>query len=163
MGKYLVRFSMMALLGSVFLFSTSMAQAKTLRYDLIFVLEVVLDKMGKQFDPQKPLPDVFFESQIPLRQFQDAVEPQWGMRPDFVLNAYIVTLNEIYLLDDPTYYKKTNRYIEDSLVHELVHYVQVMYSNASLADGGDYLELQAVEIQTWFRETYLRESTVSAL
>src|SRR5262245_54477953 len=68
----------------------------TLRYTPQFVLEKVLERKGREFDPSKPVPVIHFASQTPLGEFQDAIEPQWGFRPDVITNAYAVAANGIY-------------------------------------------------------------------
>lgn len=127
-----------------------------LEHNPLCTLQAVLDHMGYTLDPSKSVPPVYLGSQIPLKQFQDAVESQWGFRPNAVLNVYVADRNEIYLLDDAEYYRKVNRFVDDSLAHEFAHYVQVMYKNASLNGNSDYLETEAVQVQTWFRETFMK-------
>jgi len=107
--------------------------------------------MGITLRAEVPLPPVFVASETPLQQFQDAIEAQWGFRPDLIANAYAARTNEIYLLDSAAYYRKHGRFIDDSLAHELVHYLQVRYQNADIRDG-EWLEADAVMVQTWFRE-----------
>lgn len=126
---------------------------RTLRFEPRCILDTVMKRKNLAPRPAVPFPAIFFASQIPVEQFDDAVEPQWGFRPGQVLNAYIARLNEVYLVDDAEYYDKTGRFVDDSLAHELVHYLQVTYQNADLAD--ESLEPEAVDIQTWFRETFL--------
>lgn len=138
----------------VFILCPLMGLAKTaeLKYTPEFILARILEKKHLTFDPQKTSPKVLFASQVTLKQFQDDVEAQWNFRPDVVTNVYVVKQNKIYLLDDAAYYEKTGRCIDDSLAHELTHYVQVVYQNWDLAD--ESLEWDAVDMQTWFRETY---------
>ncbi|MBC7742278.1 MAG: hypothetical protein H7061_08775 [Bdellovibrionaceae bacterium] len=118
------------------------------------ILAEVLKKKNLELRPQLPLPKLNLQSQTSLKKFQDDIEPQWNMRPDVFTNAYAFKTNQIFLMDQAAYYKKTNRCIDDSLAHELMHYVQVMYQNADLAD--ESLESEAVDIQTWFRETHCK-------
>jgi len=102
-----------------------------------------------------PEPSIHFESECSLEQFQDAVEPQWGFRPERISNVYIFDKNEIYLVDEVEYYGRLNRYMDDSLAHEFVHFLQVKYQGVDqMAD--DSLEADAVSVQTWFRDTYLK-------
>ena len=91
-------------------------------------------------------------SATPLRRFQDAIAAQWGFRPRLFANAYAVASNEIYLIDEPSYYARLKRTPDDSLAHEFAHYLQVHYFNADLADLS--CELEAIAIQTWFREAH---------
>lgn len=123
-----------------------------LKFTPDFILDQVLSYKNHVRDPQIALPKIYFASQIPLKQFQDAVEPQWGMRPDVVSNVFVFAKNEIYLSDDKKYYDKLGRYLDDSLAHELTHYYQYFYQHYDLND--DFLELDAVEVQNWFREKF---------
>jgi hypothetical protein len=52
------------------------------------------------------------------------------------------------------YDSQHHRFIDDSLAHELTHYVQVKYQGWVLDGMDDSIELNAIEVQTWFRETY---------
>lgn len=130
------------------------ANPMKLSYSLDCLLKITAMKKGILLKENIPKPKIFLESQTPLQQFQDAIEPQWNMRPDFFLNAYVAHLNEIYLMDDEKYYTRNGRFIDDSLVHELVHFLQVKYQNVNLSDGDESIEGEAIAIQTWFRESY---------
>jgi hypothetical protein len=126
-----------------------------LRFDQRFILEAVAQRMNVTLRPEVPLPEVYLESSTPLAQFQDAMEAQWRFRPPLVANAYSVARNEIYLSDDASFYLQIKRSLDDSLAHEFVHYIQAKYLNEDLhADG---CEVQAVEIQRWFRDVHVRE------
>lgn len=118
-------------------------------------LSAVAAKMRVTLRADVPPPQVFLESKIPLAQFQDAVEPQWLFRPEIVLNSFIEQRNEIYLKDEGAIYAKNKRFLDDSLAHELAHYIQVKYQKAVSGSADDYLERDAVMVQTWFRETYM--------
>jgi hypothetical protein len=124
-----------------------------LRFDPPFVLELVAQRMQVTLRPDVPLPAIFVESTVPLRQYQDAMEAQWRFRPPVVSNAYAIERNEIYLSDDASFYRRLKRTIDDSLAHELVHYVQAKYFNEDLSTDG--CEIQAAEIQRWFRDEYV--------
>ena len=126
----------------------------SLKYDLKFILTKVLEYKHLDFKNDIALPPLFLKSKTPLNQFQDAIESQWGQRPKEFTNAYAIKSNEIYLLDDADYYKKTGRCIDDSLAHELTHYVQVKYQNFDIND--ESLEWDAIDIQTWFRENFCK-------
>ena len=134
--------------------SVAPAEPVKLRFDPRFVLEAVAQRMDVTLRPDVPLPAVFVESMVPLRQFQDAMEVQWQFRPHLVANAYAIARNEIYLSDDPSYYRRFKRTIDDSLAHELVHYIQAQYFQEDLAS--DSCEVQAAEIQRWFRDEHVR-------
>lgn len=125
-----------------------------LRLDPQFVLAQVAQRMGVTLHPEVAPPTVLLESVIPLAQFRDAITVQWGFRPHVFGNAYAVARNEIYLIDDPAYYARLRRTIDESLVHELAHYVQVKYLNADLAVPE--WEQDAIAVQTWFRNLHIR-------
>ncbi len=120
----------------------------TLRLDPYVILHQVARQMNITLRPDVPLPKIFLESKTPLRQFQQAIAPQWKFRPHVFANAYAIERNEIYLSDDARYYKKRNRTLDDSLAHEFVHYIQVRYRNDDLADD-DY-EMEAITVQLAF-------------
>lgn len=126
------------------------------RYGSGCVLDGVLALMGLTLRGELPIPYVYLESLTPLRQFQDAVEPQWGVRPDMFLNAYAAARNEIYLINDAEYYDRLGRFVDDSLAHELAHYIQVKYKNIPIELFDDSMEHEAVAVQTEFRDTYLK-------
>lgn len=123
-----------------------------LKYDPLVIFKFVLEAKRKELNTSIPMPEIYYESQISLTQFQDAVEPQWGFRPDVVTNVFVSHLNQIYLLDDAEYYSHTKRCMDDSLAHELTHYVQDKYQHFDLND--DSLEAEAVDVQTQFREKF---------
>jgi len=132
-----------------------------LRFDVGFVLQAVAERMQVRLRADVPLPAVFVESTIPLHQFQDAMEAQWRFRPPLVANAYSIATNAVYLSDDASFYRRLKRTLDDSLAHELVHYIQATYFGEDLAT--DACEMQAVEVQRWFREAYaLPEVDVAA-
>ncbi len=123
------------------------------RFDPQFILAEVARRMNITLRPEIPVPAVFFESTTPLRQFQDAIGPQWQFRPHVFANAYCASRNEIYLIDDAAYYSQRGRTIDDSLAHEFAHYLQVMYLRADLADP--WLETDAVAVQHAFQRDHL--------
>lgn len=132
------------------------AAPAALRYDEACILRAVAGKMGVTLRPEVPVPPVFLGSRTPLVRFQDAVEPQWNMRPEAFLNVYVIRNNEIYLNDDASLYASHGRALDDSLAHEFAHYIQVRYQGADFArDDGDALESGAVAVQFWFRENYI--------
>jgi hypothetical protein len=67
--------------------------------------------------------------------------------------------NEIYLIDDASYYARVGRTIDDSLAHELAHYLQARYGRAHLVD---WEEVEAVAIQNWFRAEHVQAKLVDA-
>jgi hypothetical protein len=127
-------------------------EAAKLRYSFEFLLEKVLEKKRHAFRPEVPLPSLHLESQTRLNFFQDAIEAQWGMRPEYFTNAFSINHNMIFLTDDASYYERTGRCMDDSYVHELVHYIQAKYQNWDFND--ESLEWEAVDIQTEFRNEF---------
>lgn len=121
-----------------------------LRFDPHYILETVARQMNVTLRPEIPVPAVHFESATPLRRFQEAIATQWGFRPHVFVNAYAVARNEIYLMDDATYYVRRKRALDDSLAHEFAHYIQVRCLNADLADHS--WESDAVAVQESFKE-----------
>ena len=152
MKKLILIFNSLILLT----FSTSAYAKKpaTLKYSVDFLISKVLEKKHQIKNNLIPMPAIYYKSQTPLKQFQDAIQKQWGMRPDVFTNAFAVANNEIYILDDAGYYEEHKRCMDDSLVHELVHYVQVKYLNWDIND--ESLEWDAIEIQTEFREEFCK-------
>jgi hypothetical protein len=135
--------------------STMTTKTVKLQHELNFILDKVLSYKHLEVNASIINPKIYLKSKTPLKQFQDAIESQWGQRPKEFTNAYAVKNNEIYLLDDADYYKKTERYIDDSLAHELTHFVQVKYQNFDIND--ESLEWDAVDIQTWFRDNFCKK------
>lgn len=128
------------------------ADAVQLRYAPRFILEQVARRMQVALRPEVALPAVHLESTIPLAKFQDAMESQWSFRPPLVANSYSIATNEIYLSDDASFYRRLKRTLDDSLAHEFVHYIQAKYLGEDLTT--DACEMQAAEVQRWFREEY---------
>jgi hypothetical protein len=130
------------------------AETVTLRFDPRFILDTVAERMKITLRPEVPLPGIFVESRTPLRQFQDAMEGQWQFRPPLIANSYSIATNEIYLSDDASFYRRFKRTLDDSLAHEFVHYLQARYLGEDLTSDG--CELQAAEVQRWFRDEHAR-------
>jgi hypothetical protein len=149
--------ALLALILSVV--STAQAAAPVvpmpLRRDPACVLAAAAWAMNVRLDPAKPLPAIRLETKTPLKEFQDAAQRQWNMKPDVFLNLYSVAEEKIYLIEDADYYGRLNRDIADSLAHEYTHYIQVHYKGytAEQLSGG---EEEAIHIQTWFRDNYIR-------
>jgi hypothetical protein len=144
------------LAGSLITFSTTSAQVRPdpvrLQFDPHFILQSIAREMNIPLSADVPLPQIFFESTTPLRRFQDALAAQWGFVPDVFSNAYAAQRNEIYLTDDAAYYARLGRTLDDSLAHELAHYLQVRYLKADLADPT--WENDAVAVQGAFRDAH---------
>jgi len=138
--------------------SAAECQAETVRpvFTLGCVLQAVAYDMKVQLRPDVPLPEVIYSSRADLETFRDDVEPQWGVRPDAVTSAYIAAKNRIYLFDDAQYYSRLGRFIDDSLAHELAHYVQIEYRGGTIETITEWDEADAIHVQNWFRENYMK-------
>lgn len=155
----------MKIIFVLFLFftATTLVQASTkpakLKYSMDFIFSKVLELKGQTLDPNIPFPKFYFESKTPLKVFQDAIEAQWGMRPEVFTNAFAIKSNQIFIIDTAEYYDRNKRCMDDSVVHELVHYIQAKYQGWDLND--ESLEWQAIDIQTTFRDLYCQHSAAS--
>ncbi len=137
----------------MFLATTTQAQGLAkLTYSTEVILDYVLAKKKLTRDQQIPLPELRLKSDTALEVFQISLAEQWNFLPEFFTNAYSVKTNRIFLMDDKSYYEQFDRCIDDSLAHELTHYVQVMYKKWDLED--ESLEWDAIDIQTQFREDF---------
>lgn len=116
------------------------------------ILKYVLDLKGYQANPTIAMPTVIYLSKAKLAEFQAEALQQWGFKPDQMTNAYFVNTNRIYLDDDSAYYERNNRFIDDSLAHELTHYYQVKYRGWDLND--ESLEWDAIDVQSQFRDYF---------
>lgn len=151
----------LALVLALFSSGADGAEPLRLRLDPGFVLAQVAGRLGVRLDPAIPPPAVHVESATPIAQFREAIAAQWGFRPHAFGNAYAVERNEIYLIDEPGYYARLGRSLDESLAHELAHYVQVRYLGADLAEPS--WEEEAVAVQAWFSATHLRSSRAAVV
>lgn len=146
------------LLSTLFISFTALAQTPkavvtaTLKYTPEVIFDFVLVQKKLSLNPNIQFPKIYFKSNTPLKQFQDAIEKQWNLRPDQITNAYAFENNEIYLMDDLDYYMKTKRCMDDSLAHEFVHFIQSKYQRYDMND--ESLEWEAIDIQTAFRDSF---------
>lgn len=143
---------------SVFLMLfTFLAHAEPIKpqYSGQFILERILEYKNLTLNPSIEIPQIVYSSEVSLQEFQNDIESQWGFRPDVITNAYVVKLNKIYLYDSKEYYSENERCIDDSLAHELAHFVQVKYREWDLND--ESLEWDAIDTQTWFRTQYCQK------
>lgn len=131
---------------------------------LRFAPEAILAEVARRMDirlrPEIAVPPVLLESLTPLARFQDAVQSQWGIRPQAFVNVYVVARNEIYLIDDAAYYARLGMTIEDSLAHEFVHFLQSKYLGYDLDEP--WLEHAAVQIQLGFQRDFAQQPELSA-
>jgi hypothetical protein len=84
---------------------------------------------------------------------QTAAERQWGFRPEVFTTTYATASNEVYLIDEARLYETYGGTLDESLAHELVHYVQAHYLGDRFTT--DWSEAEAVAIQTWFRREFM--------
>jgi hypothetical protein len=124
-----------------------------LQHDPRFILEVVAKRMGVTLRPDVPPPAIRPESRTPLERLQAAAERQWGFRPEVFTTTYATAENTIYLIDEAALYENYGGTLDDSLAHELVHYIQAHYLGDRFTT--DWSESEAVAVQTWFRGTYM--------
>lgn len=116
------------------------------------ILEVLAKKMKITLDANKARPAIKPQDKITLEEYQDAVEKFWGWRPSAIVNVYNPVTNQIFLNTTVEFYLPRGRTIFDSLAHEYVHFLQLNYLGRDPDDS--YNEDEAVEVQTWFRETF---------
>ena len=141
------------------LLMTTTAKAETpatLRFPLECTLAAIAKKRNVQLSKDIPLPTLYHESTTSFETFKKAVMQQGHDFPQEFSNAYVYVQgkNDIFLIDSPSYYARHSRFIDDSLAHELVHYVQVRYQKYDLS-AEEFAELEAVDLQTWYRDTYM--------
>lgn len=115
--------------------------------------ECLLSIVRKQLysDKTSPAPQLKMQSTTSLEEFQNAMEKWWGFRPEFFVNVYDADTNTIYLTNLKARYKFPRTPV-DSLVHELVHFVQSKDKGAHKGENEEFYEEQAVRVQTWFRD-----------
>lgn len=135
--------------------------AVPLRRDPNFVLALVAQRMRITLRPDIPPPAVMLESTTPLEQFQSAAEAQWGFRPQAFVSVYFPAQNAIYLLDDARVYARYGGSPDDSLAHELAHFLQAKYLKDDFST--EWSEVEAMTIQRWFRARYMEPGHSSTL
>ena len=79
------------------------------------------------------------------------IAPQWHFRPPLFANAYVVARNEIYLMDEPAYYRRMHRTLDESLAHEFAHYLQVTYFAADLQHRAELQQIRGCVVDTEIR------------
>lgn len=128
----------------------------TLRFPMRCTLAAVAKKRNIQLSDSVPAPILYFESSTSVDVFKAAVKQQGHDFPQEFSNAYVYVegKNDIFLIDNPSYYARHGRHIDDSLAHELVHYLQVRYQKYDL-NAEEFAELEAVDLQTWYRDTFM--------
>jgi hypothetical protein len=136
------------------------ARVAALQHDPQFILEAVARRMGITLRRELSPPAIRLESRTPLERLQAAAERQWGFRPHVFTTTYASAGNEIFLIDDPVLYTRYGGTPDDSLAHELVHYLQARYRRDDFSS--DWSESEAVAIQTWFRREYMEPKHAAA-
>jgi hypothetical protein len=129
------------------------ARVAALQHDPQFILEAVAKRMGVRLRPDVPPPAIRLESRTPLERFRAAAERQWGFRPEVFTTTYATASNEVFLIDEARLYETYGGTLDDSLAHELVHYIQAHYLGDRFTT--DWSETEAVAVQTWFRREYM--------
>jgi hypothetical protein len=124
-----------------------------LLHDPQFILEAVARRMGVTLRPDIPPPAIRLESRTPLERLQAAAERQWGFRPDVFTTTYATASNEVFLIDEARLYDQYGGTLDDSLAHELVHYIQAHYLGDRFTT--DWSESEAVAVQIWFRREHM--------
>lgn len=129
------------------------ARVATLQHDPQFILEAVAERMRVRLRPDIAPPVILLESRTPLQRLQVAVEKQWGFWPPVFVTMYARASNEVYLIDEAALYERYATTPDDSLAHELVHYIQANYREDRF--DTDWSESEAVTVQIWFREEFM--------
>lgn len=131
------------------------AEPVALKIDATCAFQAVAGRMKITIAKDIELPKVYLASDIALSFFQDVIEAEWLFRPDVVTNVFAPKANAIFLTNEGEVYKAHGRFLEDSLAHELAHFIQVRYFGATPGND-DAFEDEAVRVQTWFREVYMK-------
>jgi hypothetical protein len=129
------------------------ARVAALQHDPQFILKQVAKRMGVVLRPDVPPPAIRLESRTPLAHLQAAAERQWNFRPEVFTTTYATATNEVYLIDEARLYERYGGTPDDSLAHELVHYIQAHYLGDRFTT--DWSETEAVAVQTWFRREHV--------
>ena len=124
------------------------------------ILVAVARRLDVDLRPNVPPPLVRLESHTPLEHFQDAIEAQWKSRPGVFSNAYATATNEIFLADRRVPGSTRGAALDEMLAHEMVHYIQSRYWRIDL--NSEWAEVQACQVQNWFRDTYLSTAKYAA-
>ncbi|WP_417566579.1 hypothetical protein [Marinobacter sp.] len=110
------------------------------------ILLIVAKKMGVELGNEIPAPLILIDVELTEREF----------------NLWLGNTGEPFHAMFPYYFPENNTIVVvgtsrlDSLAHEFVHYLQVQYEHINI-DFSDahQLELEAVEIQHWFKQNYM--------
>ena len=113
------------------------------------ILKIVINKKGLKINEKIPQPKIITEDEITLKEFNENL----GYSPDFfngIFPYYVQKHNKIIVLNNSKL---------DTLAHEFVHYFQAKYQKINIEeiyDPGNSLESEAVTVQKWFKEKYLK-------
>lgn len=111
------------------------------------VMKIVAEKMKISLKENIPKPRIVTNDEITQKEFNNLL----GYPDDFfntMCPYYFDNVNTILVL---------NELKIDTLAHEFVHYFQVKYRNYDLHNGpADAFEQEAVSIQHWFRDNYIK-------
>lgn len=124
------------------------------RFPISCILKLVAQKKSIRLRSDVEVPPLLFQSETTLEEFKAAIEPQWHIIVEKFTNAYVIRQNRIFILDEADYYERVHRSVDDSIAHELSHFLQVKYQGYDL-DQDFTAEDDAVEVQTWFRENFI--------
>ncbi len=157
LSRRLVTFLAVLALGN---FTAYANEIVTLRHEAKCILRAVADHLGIALCRGVPTPEVRYSSMTPLSEFQIAAESVSHMRPNAVCNSYFAGRNLIFLTDNPAYYQK-GRTLDDALAHEYTHFIQVRYGTPAAREDDERKEREAVQVQLWFRETFMSDPSRS--
>lgn len=113
------------------------------------IMAIVAERMNVKLNKNIPKPRIITDSEITTQEFSKLL----GYPEDYftaVCPYYFHKQNTILVL-------KESRL--DTLAHEFVHYFQIKYQNADIDNNQactDALESQAVYIQHWFKDEYMK-------
>lgn len=113
------------------------------------IMAIVAGRMNIKLDKNIPKPKIITDDEITTQEFSRLL----GYPEDYftaVCPYYFQDQNMILVL---------NQTRLDTLAHEFVHYFQVQYQKIDLKSNpayADTMEFQAVYIQHWFKDEYMK-------
>lgn len=131
-----------------------------LTYSPTCILEAVAKRTMVQLKKEVPLPALFPHSTTNLEQFK--IGARFNYPEDYVIeyyaNVYSAENNALFINDSIPLVGKNGRTPDDVLAHELTHYLQSKYQGYDKEESSsDAAEESAVQVQTWFRDTYMNQ------